>query len=189
MPENRSWVALGYRLSSLPSRNRVYVWRRLKELGAVYFESGVALLPQNDDTLARMRELRADILRFGGGASLTSMCFLYPEDEEAAVRRFNENIRNDYSEIERLFAKVLADVEAVHETGKASLFFIENRLNMLRRARKALDRIQARDCFKASAGGYADRMAETAFARIDQRLRNIRENTAAQLRAEPNRSE
>ena len=174
MSEHRNWVALGYRLSSLPSRNRVYVWRKLKELGAVYFESGVALLPLNDNTLARMRDLRADILRFGGSASLTSMEFLYPEDEEAAVQRFNESIRNDYGEVERMFQKILTDVEAVRKSGKASLFFIENRLNMLRRTKKVLERIQARDCFRVSDGSGIDRVAEKARARVDRCLRDMR---------------
>ena len=42
-----SWLGLGYNVPVNPSKNRVYVWRKLKEFGASYFKQGVAILPKN----------------------------------------------------------------------------------------------------------------------------------------------
>ena len=47
MAEPIRWLALGYSVPVNPSKNRVYVWRKLKEYGAEYFKQGVALLPYN----------------------------------------------------------------------------------------------------------------------------------------------
>ena len=45
--ENQSWVLLIYRLPREPSRHRVAVWRKLKDLGALYLQDGVAALPED----------------------------------------------------------------------------------------------------------------------------------------------
>ena len=37
MAEPLRWLALGYSVPINPSKNRVYVWRKLKEYGAEYF--------------------------------------------------------------------------------------------------------------------------------------------------------
>ena len=43
MAEQLRWLALGYSVPVNPSKNRVYVWRKLKEYGAEYFKQGVAV--------------------------------------------------------------------------------------------------------------------------------------------------
>ena len=40
MPERVKWMGLGYNLPVNPSKNRVYVWRKLKEFGAEYLRQG-----------------------------------------------------------------------------------------------------------------------------------------------------
>ena len=44
MAEPIRWLALGYSVPVNPSKNRVYIWRKLKEYGAEYFKQGVAVL-------------------------------------------------------------------------------------------------------------------------------------------------
>jgi hypothetical protein len=41
--ERLRWVLLVYRLPREPSRHRVAVWRKLRDLGAHYLQDGVAL--------------------------------------------------------------------------------------------------------------------------------------------------
>ena len=43
MADKRKWIGMGYNLPVNPSKNRVYVWRKLKEVGAVYYKQGVTV--------------------------------------------------------------------------------------------------------------------------------------------------
>ena len=52
------WLALSYNVPINPSKARVYVWRKLKEIGAEYFKQGVALLP---NTAAEAKEIETGI--------------------------------------------------------------------------------------------------------------------------------
>jgi hypothetical protein len=44
--ERPRWVLMVYRLPREPSRHRVAVWRKLRDLGALYLQDGVAALPE-----------------------------------------------------------------------------------------------------------------------------------------------
>ena len=81
------WLALGYSVPVNPSKNRVYVWRKLKEYGAEYFKQGVALLPYNRQSYTKFKYLSAKILEMGGEASIVEMKFLDPKDEREVVSR------------------------------------------------------------------------------------------------------
>lgn len=169
MAETMTWIALGYRLSALPSRNRVYVWRRLKDFGAVYFESGVALLPMREDVICRLEELRADILRFGGRATLASMRFLRREDDQALVDRFNEAVRVEYGEVERIFRRLVDTVRAAREDG-SSLSCGESLTASFRHAARLRGKIRERDYFDSPAGKAAEAIYREASASVEEYL-------------------
>ena len=69
MPERVKWMGLGYNLPVNPSKNRVYVWRKLKEMGADYFKQGVAILPKNPVNLRAFGRLADKIRDLGGEAT------------------------------------------------------------------------------------------------------------------------
>lgn len=68
--ENQSWVLLIYRLPREPSRHRVAVWRKLKDLGALYLQDGVAALPEDAVTREQLEWLQLRVREAGGEASL-----------------------------------------------------------------------------------------------------------------------
>ena len=76
MAEPIRWLALGYSVPVNPSKNRVYIWRKLKEYGAEYFKQGVAILPYNRQSYTKLKHLQAKILEMGGEASIVEMKFL-----------------------------------------------------------------------------------------------------------------
>ena len=71
MAEPIRWLALGYSVPVNPSKNRVYVWRKLKEYGAEYFKQGVALLPYNRQSYTRFKYLLGKIVEFVKERGLT----------------------------------------------------------------------------------------------------------------------
>ena len=102
MAEPIRWLALGYSVPVNPSKNRVYIWRKLKEYGAEYFKQGVAILPYNRQSYTKLKHLQAKILEMGGEASIVEMKFLDPKEDCAQVleqlRRGEQAFTEDQSE-------------------------------------------------------------------------------------------
>ena len=70
MEETPRWLILIYRLPREPSRPRVAVWRKLKDLGALYLQDGVAALPEDAVTREQLEWLQLRIQEADGQASL-----------------------------------------------------------------------------------------------------------------------
>ncbi len=68
--QNQSWVLLIYRIPREPSRHRVAVWRKLKDLGALYLQDGVAALPKDAMTREQLEWLQLRVKEAGGEATL-----------------------------------------------------------------------------------------------------------------------
>ena len=64
------WLVLIYHLPREPSRHRVAVWRRLKTLGALYLQDGVAALPEDAVTREQLEWLQLRVREAGGEATL-----------------------------------------------------------------------------------------------------------------------
>jgi hypothetical protein len=63
-------VLLVYRLPREPSRHRVAVWRKLKDLGALYLKDGVVTLPEAAVTREQLEWLQLRVRESGGEATL-----------------------------------------------------------------------------------------------------------------------
>ena len=68
--DRTNWVLLIYKLPREPSRHRVAVWRKLKDLGALYLQDGVAALPEDALTREQLEWLQLRIREAGGEATL-----------------------------------------------------------------------------------------------------------------------
>ena len=68
--ERPRWVLLVYRLPREPSRHRVAVWRKLRDLGALYLQDGVAALPEDAVTREQLEWLQLRVREAGGDATL-----------------------------------------------------------------------------------------------------------------------
>lgn len=94
-----TWLALGYQVPVNPSKNRVYVWRKLKEFGAGYFKQGVAILPKNTTSIAQFRKLAQKIREMGGEATLAELRFCDKRDETETIARFQRQSTGEYQKL------------------------------------------------------------------------------------------
>lgn len=108
MADSLRWLALGYSVPINPSKNRVYVWRKLKECGAEYFKQGVALLPYTRSSYNKFKYLAGKILEMGGEASIVEMKFLDPDDEQEMIRRFRAQELEELNELKKDCAEIMA---------------------------------------------------------------------------------
>lgn len=93
------WLLLVYRIRAESSGRRTYVWRRLRQLGAVYLQQAAAVLPDRPELRAVLDQLGGRIRSSGGEASLLETVSPTPAWEAELVARFNAARDAEYEEI------------------------------------------------------------------------------------------
>jgi hypothetical protein len=87
-----------YKLPPDRSTRRVYVWRRLKRIGAIYLQDGTCLLPANDRTREQFQWLAAEIVEMTGEAYICRADFLTGDQEARVIEQFREQARAAYQQ-------------------------------------------------------------------------------------------
>lgn len=90
---------LVYKVPSEPSARRVYVWRKLKRLGALLQHDSLWILPATEYTREQFEWLAAEILEFGGDAHVWEAELLLPQTDEALIYQFTEQVDALYREL------------------------------------------------------------------------------------------
>jgi DNA-binding transcriptional regulator PaaX len=94
-----NWLLLVYRIPREPTAGRVYVWRKLKQLGAIALQDAVWVLPKTPRTQEQFQWLAAEISELQGEAVLWEAEQLYATDADALQRQFVEPVEAEYREI------------------------------------------------------------------------------------------
>ena len=95
----RRWLLLIYRIKAESSGRRTYVWRQLRQLGAVYLQQAAAVLPDRPELRAELDRLGQRIRNAGGEASLLETMSPSAAWEDELVSRFNAARDAEYEEI------------------------------------------------------------------------------------------
>src|SRR5215218_5161549 len=104
-----SWLLLVYKVPPEPTARRVYVWRKLKRLGAILLHDAVWVLPPTPYTREQLQWLSAEIVEMTGEALLWEAQLLSSQ-EETLVRQFREQAEAGYNEILVSLGKEDADL-------------------------------------------------------------------------------
>jgi len=91
-----NWLLLHYKLPTDPSAPRVYIWRKLKRLGAILFQDTVWVLPRTARTLEQFQWLSAEIIEMGGEAALWESTPVLTGTIEALTALFQEQVNDGY---------------------------------------------------------------------------------------------
>ncbi len=97
--EARHWLLLIYRIRAESSGRRTYVWRQLRQLGAVYLQQAAAVLPDRPELRVELDRLGQRIRAGGGEASLLETISPSRDWEDELIARFNEARDAEYEEI------------------------------------------------------------------------------------------
>jgi DNA-binding transcriptional regulator PaaX len=108
-----SWLLLVYRIPREPTAGRVFVWRKLKQLGAIALQDAVWVLPQTLRTQEQLQWLASEITELQGEAVLWEADQLYATDTEALRRQFLEPVEAEYREIMAALKKKDRDLAAL----------------------------------------------------------------------------
>ena len=93
------WLLLVYKVSPTPSANRVYVWRKLKQLGAVLLHDAVWVLPATERTAEQFQWLAAEITEMQGDAMLWEGELKNRLQEDRLVQQFMTQVDKEYESL------------------------------------------------------------------------------------------
>lgn len=108
------WLFFSYSLPAEPSKARVYVWRQVKKLGAVNYQSSW-ILPYSDGHVAALKKLVADITEYNGESLLVEGKTLDKNQEKLIAGVFRESRDEEYRELidkcEDFFKELAYEIE------------------------------------------------------------------------------
>jgi hypothetical protein len=152
----RPWLLLVYRIRAESSGQRTYVWRQLRQLGAVYLQQAAAILPDRPELRVALDRLGQRIRSSGGEASLLRTVSPTLGWEEELVARFNAARDAEYGEIRDSVEAFEAELR--RETAKASFRFAELEEGEVdwEKLQRWFARLTDRDFFVASGRAAAE---------------------------------
>ena len=160
-------MLLVYRLPREPSRHRVAVWRKLRDLGALYLQDGVATLPEDAVTREQLEWLQLRVREAGGEATLWEGRPGTVAEEDELVGAFRRSREEAYraivAEAERLRRKAqMGGGSVLEQLGKLERQFrAERRRDYFRSPL----RLEAAEALKAAR--EAARAGERAVGALD----------------------
>jgi len=139
MEKRTRWLILIYQLPREPSRHRVAVWRKLRDLGALYLQDGVAALPEDAVTREQLEWLQLRVREAGGEATLWEACPGTVAEEGELVRAFR-------SSREKAYRTIIAEAERIRRKAEMGSVALSEQLGKLEREFRAERR---RDYFRS----------------------------------------
>lgn len=160
-PEGRQrWLLLIYRVPQEPPGRRTYVWRQLKQLGALYLQQAAAILPERPELRAALEALAAHIREFGGEASLLETTSPSPEWELDLIQRFNQTRDAEYREVIENVERFEDEIHRESRKGKFTFAELEDIEADWEKLQRWYERVRARDFFGAPGGASAAQALE-----------------------------
>ena len=113
MAYSGKWLLLAYKVPREPSAGRVYVWRKLKKLGAVAVGDAVWVLPSMPQTLEQFRWLAAEINEMNGQATLWESLHVIDGQEDRLISQFKQAVDEPYRRILNTLKKRKPDLSSL----------------------------------------------------------------------------
>jgi len=133
---------------------RVFVWRQLRKLGAVYLHQSVCLLPDRPEVGTRLRPVLGRVRDQDGRARLIPVR-ISGEDNQSLIDEQRRDRDTEYREVVDRVPQFLAEIEMETARGRATYTEVEESEADLERFEKWLAAIADRDYFEAAAGAEA----------------------------------
>lgn len=105
-----TWLLLTYKVPNKPSALRVYIWRKLKKLGALLINETVWILPDNSRTAEQFQWLTAEIQEMHGNVYLWRSSLLFEGREEELMSQFTKQVDSSYQALLKKMNKKNSDL-------------------------------------------------------------------------------
>lgn len=165
---SKEFLAFTYKIPSEPSKNRVYVWRMIKELGAVYLQQGVALLPYDENLYSILINLREQVHSFGGKSTLAKLAFLEQEDEREIIEEFTKQIDEEYGEFINNCEGLIDELQCEILKGDFNFSEITENEEEYKKYERWFEKIIKKDYFKSEKQAHAIKIMSEAREKLQE---------------------
>ncbi|AKN30879.1 chromate resistance protein ChrB [Clostridium carboxidivorans P7] len=170
------FLALTYKVPSNTSKNRVYIWRKIKDIGAVYLQQGVALLPYEERLFEILKDLREEVNNLGGKSTLSELNFISEDDEKCIISEFKKQIDEEYIEFEDNCQRLIYELDRETENGKFKFSELQENEEELKKFQRWYEKITSRDYFHSERKCSSKEMFEKAKARLQEYSHEVYKN-------------
>ena len=144
------WELVVYRVPTEPASGRVSIWRDLKQMGGLYLQQCVCILPERDDLAPKLAKVTAKIPELGGEVWRFELPSVTAEDETRLVDNFRALRNKEYAEIvEECETKFVKEIEFEHFRQNYSFEEAEEISQDLDKIKRWFARVGERDWFEA----------------------------------------
>lgn len=149
------WILLMYGLPVKASRERMSLWRKFKQLGAVSLKNSVYILPFTERTYENFQWLSQEIQSMGGEATLVRTKGIENLEDKEIIGLFNTARDGDYREIIMACESLLKKIARGKEEISAEKDVLNKELTSIGKKLKTLVEI---DFFNAPLGKEANKL-------------------------------
>lgn len=110
-----NWLLLHYKLPSKPTALRVYIWRKLKRMGAILLHEAVWVVPETTRTAEQYQWLMAEVEEMGGDAYYWRASSIHGGHDQAIVEKFKKQVDDMYSILLKKMDKPGADPKEISQ--------------------------------------------------------------------------
>ena len=106
-------MLLVYNVPNKPTSSRLFVWRKLKKLGAILLHDAVWVLPATPHTREQLRWLATEIAELDGEATVWEARQALASDEDKLTARFDEAVKGPYRKLRAELKRKGRDLAAI----------------------------------------------------------------------------
>lgn len=110
-----NWLLMIYKVPREPSANRVYVWRKIKQLGAIAVQDAAWVLPATSRTQEQFQWLAAEIKELGGEVLVWNSELLNSQNADELVKQFSAQVDAEYEAILKALKRKTPDLKQLAE--------------------------------------------------------------------------
>lgn len=163
------WTLLVYRVPTEPASGRVSIWRDLKQMGALYLQQCVCILPVRDDLDPRLAKVTGKIPELGGELWRFTLPSVDSDDETRLIENFRMLRNKEYAEIvEECETKFVKEIEFEHFRQNYSFEEAEEITQDLDKIKRWFTRVADRDWFAADGRGEVEQWIERCEALLTE---------------------
>jgi hypothetical protein len=180
----RRWLLLIYRVPQEPPGRRTYVWRQLRQLGAVYLQQAAAVLPERPELRTTLDALSQRIREYGGEVSLLTTVSPDERWEADLLERFNEARDAEYTEVVENVERFEDEIKRERRKGRFTFAQLEDIEGEWEKLQRWHERILARDFFGASGRSGAGEALTRGHAELELFTEEVSAREGAEANAD-----
>ncbi|MDA8229293.1 MAG: hypothetical protein M0T74_16625 [Desulfitobacterium hafniense] len=145
-----SWIILSYKVPSEPSTFRVRVWRNLKELGVLYLQQSVCVVPNTPEVAKKIQHVLKVVEESQGEGLLLEVKHFSDESETKLIDTFNQQCIEEWREFLQGCERFLQEIELETKTENFTFYEVEENEADLLKLRRWFRKIFKRDFFSST---------------------------------------